>query len=138
MRVRAYKLRTSGPSDISGLVDLFDTKQIRAEDVICIIGKTEGNGGRNDFTRDLAMTVFEDLFSRLLKISREEVTERIIFSLSGGTEGVVSPHIVVFAREGSESFEAASEKRLALGIGFTREFAPEEIVVWLKSKRLPG
>ena len=127
MRVRAYKLRTSGPSDISGLVDLFDTKQIRAEDVICIIGKTEGNGGRNDFTRDLAMTVFEDLFSRLLKISREEVTERIIFSLSGGTEGVVSPHIVVFAREGSESFEAASEKRLALGIGFTREFAPGEI-----------
>lgn len=127
MQVLAFKLRTSGPSDISGLEALFDNGSLRAEDVICIIGKTEGNGGRNDFTRDLAMAVFEDLFSRRLKIAKKEVTERIIFSLSGGCEGVVSPHIVVFARSGKASQTALLQKRLAIGIGFTREFEPSEI-----------
>jgi hypothetical protein len=35
---------------------------INPAEVVCIIGKTEGNGGRNDFTRDLAMMAFENLF----------------------------------------------------------------------------
>lgn len=108
---------------------LFNEGTIEAKDVVCIIGKTEGNGGRNDFTRDLAMKSFEDLFSARLSISAREVTERMIFSLSGGCEGVVSPHIVVFAVSGSESESRLPEnqKRLAIATGFTREFKPEEI-----------
>ena len=126
MLVKAKKLMTSGPSDVSGLKKLFDSGELEPADVLCIIGKTEGNGGTNDFTRELAMTAFEDLFSRELGISRREVTDRVIFSMSGGCEGVVSPHIVVFAR--CEEGEARDgEKRLAIGIGFTRDFRPEEI-----------
>lgn len=127
MQVKSFKLLTKSPSDISGLEKLLDEGQIKASDVICIIGKTEGNGGRNDFTRDLSMACFEDLFSKRLNIPRSEVPERIIFSLSGGTEGVVSPHINVFAKCGETLAEPSSKKRLAIGIGFTREFKPEEI-----------
>jgi len=125
MKIDAVNIPTAHPADVSGLERLFESGRLRPEEVTCIIGKTEGNGGRNDFTRDLAMKAFEDLFSRRLGISPREVTERMIFSLSGGCEGVVSPHIVVFST--SPDGTPQSEKRLALGIGHTREFAPEEI-----------
>ena len=127
MRIDAIKIATRNPSDVSELESLMDKGRIVPEEVLCIIGKTEGNGGRNDFTRDLAMTAFEELFSRRLGISRQEVTERVIFSLSGGCEGVVSPHIVVFSKVDDEVAPQPGEKRLAVGIGFTREFRPEEI-----------
>lgn len=126
MRIDAFRLSTSHPADVSGLERLIADGRIRPEEVLCIIGKTEGNGGRNDFTRDLAMTAFEDLFSRHLGIPRSEVVERMIFSLSGGTEGVVSPHILVFARS-NDGTAQTDGKRLAIGIGSTRAFAAAEI-----------
>src|SRR5204862_763096 len=91
MHIKAYKLLTSSPSDITGIERLFSEDLIEPSEVICIIGKTEGNGGRNDFTRDLSMRALEELFAERLDISRKEVGERIIFSLSGGCEGVVAP-----------------------------------------------
>ncbi len=127
MEIKAFKILTKSPSDLSGLIELVDSGKINPAEVICIIGKTEGNGGRNDFTRDLAMLAFEDYFSSMLRISRAEVTDKIIFSLSGGCEGIVSPHIVVYTKNGTSNNIPGVEKRLALGIGFTREFKPEEI-----------
>jgi cyanuric acid amidohydrolase len=131
MKTNAFRFQTSGPADVKQLEEHMDRGSIKPEEVVCIIGKTEGNGGRNDFTRDLAMTAFEDLFARRLGISREEVTDRIIFSLSGGCEGVVSPHIVVFtvgtgsAHPGNAGSQGS--KRLAIATGFTRDFRPDEI-----------
>lgn len=127
MRVDATLISTAHPADTSLLEQFLDDGRIRAEDVVCIIGKTEGNGGRNDFTRDLAMRAFEEVFSKRLGIAREEVGERVIFSLSGGTEGVVSPHIIVFTRRNDDAPSIANTKRLALASGFTREFGAEEI-----------
>ncbi len=127
MRVRAFRLETAGPADVSGLRKLLDDGAFRAEDVVCVLGKTEGNGGRNDFTRELAMTAFEELFAPRLGCGKHEVQDRVIFSLSGGTEGVVVPHVVVFVREGERGAERRKEKRLAVAIGHTRPFAPDEI-----------
>jgi len=45
--------------------------------------------------------------------------------MSGGTEGGLSPHLLVFCRE--ETGETASGPRLAIGVGLTRAFTPEEI-----------
>lgn len=126
MRIEAFSIPTAHPADVTGLVRLLDDGTVRAGEIICIIGKTEGNGGRNDFTRDLAMKAFEELFSARLGITPAAVTERMIFSLSGGTEGVVAPHVVVFARR-EDPGPRTGEKRLAIGIGFTRAFRAEEI-----------
>jgi cyanuric acid amidohydrolase len=106
---------------------LLDGGTIRAEDVLCVVGKTEGNGGRNDFTRELAMTALEHLFAPRLGIAPESVQDRVIFSLSGGSEGVVTPHLVVFVRDGSPGVERRPRKRLAAASSHTRRFAPEEI-----------
>jgi cyanuric acid amidohydrolase len=46
--------------------------------------------------------------------------------MSGGTEGVLSPHATVFARRAVDA-GAARGKRLAVGVAFTREFLPEEL-----------
>ncbi len=45
--------------------------------------------------------------------------------MSGGTEGGLSPHLLIFCRE--EASQAAAGPRLAIGIGLTRAFTPEEI-----------
>ena len=55
MRIKAYNIETCGPSDTSGIEIFLNSRVFSAKDVICILGKTEGNGGRNDFTRELAM-----------------------------------------------------------------------------------
>jgi cyanuric acid amidohydrolase len=127
MRIQAFKIPTNGPADVRHLERLIVDGVINPAEVVCIIGKTEGNGGRNDYTRDLAMMAFENLFGARLDIAPAEVHDRIIFSLSGGCEGVVSPHIVVFAKSGAPSVHRLSNKRLALGTGFTRPFHPSEI-----------
>jgi cyanuric acid amidohydrolase len=47
--------------------------------------------------------------------------------MSGGTEGVLSPHLTVFVRRPARARETAGAKRLSIGIARTREFLPEEI-----------
>jgi len=117
----------AGPRDVSLLQQALEGGTLRAEDVLCVLGKTEGNGGRNDFTRELAMTALEHLFAKWLGVAPGEVQERVILSFSGGTEGVVTPHMIVFAREGAPLRERQGHKRLCVGIGYTRAFRPEEI-----------
>ncbi len=127
MRVRAWNFETRAPHDVRGLQGLLASGAVRAEDVRCVLGKTEGNGGRNDFTRDLAMGAYEALLAPRLGCAPEAVQDRVVFSFSGGTEGVVTPHAVVIAQEGDSLATPRAEKRLAVAVGYTREFAPSEI-----------
>jgi ABC-type dipeptide/oligopeptide/nickel transport system ATPase component len=90
-----------------------------------VIGKTEGNGGANDFTRGFATLSYQLLLANRLGTSPEEIGKRIAFVWSGGTEGVLSPHATVFTL--SASAGTADEPRLALGIEGTREIRPEEV-----------
>src|SRR5262245_18427921 len=103
MRIQAFKIPTKGPADVSHLERLMADGLINPAEVVCIIGKTEGTGGRNDHTRDLAMMAFENLFGARLDIAPAEVHDRVILSLSGRCEGDVSPHIVVFTKSGAPS-----------------------------------
>lgn len=132
VRVRAFNFETRGPGDVSGLKGLLERGEVRAEDVVCVLGKTEGNGGRNDFTRDLAMGALERLLGARLGVPPEQVQDRVVFSFSGGTEGVVTPHMIVFVREGAlpqapSPADRRAEKRLTVAVGYTREFEPGEI-----------
>ncbi|MBK9751903.1 MAG: ring-opening amidohydrolase [Nannocystis sp.] len=127
MRVRAFAIDTRDPADVDELRRLLDAQAFAASDVIAVIGKTEGNGGRNDFSRGLAMAALEHLFAPRLGVAAEQVQDRVIFSFSGGTEGVVAPHMLVLVREGERASQRRPVKRLAVAIGHTRAFAPEEI-----------
>lgn len=125
-KVGVYRILMSGPGDWSGLQTLFDTGVIDPGDIVAILGKTEGNGGVNDFTREYASRSVARLLSQYLNCAEDEVEHRVALVMSGGTEGVLSPHATVFTRCQARGM-AGSNKRLAIGIARTRDFLPEEI-----------
>jgi cyanuric acid amidohydrolase len=126
MKIGVHKVAMASPSDVSGLTRLIDAQEINPADIVALIGKTEGNGGANDFTRGFATLSYQLLLADRLGISTKEVGERIAFVWSGGTEGVLSPHATIFTRS-QNSGQTTGEPRLALGIEATRDILPEEV-----------
>jgi len=124
MRVGVHKLAMNNPSDVSALERLIAEGVVKPDAIVALIGKTEGNGGANDFTRGFATLSFALAIGKHLSASPEEVTKRIALVWSGGTEGVLSPHATLFTK--SEAPPAAG-KRLAMGVAVTRDFLPEEV-----------
>jgi barbiturase len=54
MAIEVAKVELKTVQDASGLEELITAGKFGADEVIAVIGKTEGNGGVNDFTRILA------------------------------------------------------------------------------------
>jgi ring-opening amidohydrolase-like protein len=113
-------------SDATGLTDLIDEKIIDADRVVAIVGKTEGNGGVNDYTRIIADRAFRDVLAAKGTRSREEV-RRVPIVWSGGTDGVISPHATVFATVPPEQAVSADGPRLTVGFAMSEPILPEEI-----------
>lgn len=127
--VDVIRIATSGPGDVSGLLQLIDAGKIVPSEILAILGKTEGNGGVNDFTREYAVAALCDALAPRLGMTPPEVEQRIAFVMSGGTEGVLSPHLTVFTRlffDGADTSDT-NGKRLSIGIAQTRDFRPEEL-----------
>ena len=126
MRTKVYKVPMNSPEDTSGIANLIQEGLFRAEDVIGILGKTEGNGCVNDFSRGYATLAMKQLFSTLLGASLDEIGRRISIIQSGGTEGVLSPHCNIFVREEAGSGDGKN-LRMAIASIHTRDFLPEEL-----------
>jgi cyanuric acid amidohydrolase len=125
MKIGVHKVAMASPSDVSELARKIDEKEIDPAEIVALIGKTEGNGGANDFTRGFATLSYQLLLANRLQTSPEEIAKKVAFVWSGGTEGVLSPHATIFTR--SESASQATGPRLALGIETTRNILPEEV-----------
>jgi len=125
--VDVHVVPTDAPDDTSGLVELFDSGTVRPEDVICILGKTEGNGCVNDFSRGLASRAYRDLLADRLGVASDAVHEEVLLIMSGGTEGVMTPHVTVFSRREAVEHTTPDRKRLTAGIATTAELRPEEL-----------
>jgi cyanuric acid amidohydrolase len=125
MKIDVCKLAMAAPNDVSELARLIDSGKVDPAEIVAVIGKTEGNGGANDFTRGFATLSYQILLANRLGTSPEEIGKRIAFVWSGGTEGVLSPHAALFTR--STAAGAGDGPRLALGIEGTREILPEEV-----------
>src|SRR3954447_23861792 len=125
MRIGVHKVLMNSPSDVSGLDRLIDAGTVDPKEIVAMIGKTEGNGGANDFTRGFATLSFSLALARRMGVSSEEVVKRVAFVWSGGTEGVLSPHATVFTRSAAQG--KASGPRLAMAIEVTRDILPEEV-----------
>ncbi len=116
----------AGPGDVSGIVRLIDDGALDPRAIVAIMGKTEGNGCVNDFTREYATAALAGCLAQRLALTTAEVEQRIAFVMSGGTEGVLSPHMTVFTRREIDAPPGA-QKRLSIGIAHTRDFLPEEL-----------
>jgi cyanuric acid amidohydrolase len=130
MQIGVHKIAMNAPNDVSELESLIASGAVDPSRIVALIGKTEGNGGANDFTRGYATLSFQLMLARQLGVSPEEVGRRIAFVWSGGCEGVLSPHATIFTRHAApapEPIGSPADKRLALGIAATRDFLPEEI-----------
>lgn len=126
--VGIFRIATTGPGDVSGLMSLIVTGAIDPASILAILGKTEGNGGVNDFTREYAVAALCTALAPKLDLTPHEVEQRIAFVMSGGTEGVLSPHITVFTRQEVATPPAGvTGKRLSIGMAQTRDFLPEEL-----------
>lgn len=123
--VRTFSM--SAPDDTSRIEEALDAGQLVAEDIVAVMGKTEGNGGVNDFTRGFTSMSLAWLLGERLSMTAEEVEDQVAFVMSGGTEGVMSPHCTVFSRADATDAPVDGEKRLSVAVAFTRDFLPEEI-----------
>jgi cyanuric acid amidohydrolase len=118
----------ASPSDASELDGLL-SNVVDAANVVAIVGKSAGTGAHDDFGRELADLTVREAIGRHLGVSREEVAGRIPIVLSGGTFGVVSPHVTLVVRRLSEAdgHEHRSGKRLVVGTALSEPILPEEI-----------
>ncbi len=48
---KVHRIATTGPDDVSGIASAIASGAISPDGIIAILGKTEGNGCVNDFTR---------------------------------------------------------------------------------------
>jgi len=125
--VDIVRVPTKGPGDVSGLMQLVADGKIAPSSILAVLGKTEGNGGVNDFTREYAVAALCEALAPHLGLKARAVENRIAFVMSGGTEGVLSPHLTVFTRNVADTNGGAGDKRFSIGIAHTRDFLPEEI-----------
>ena len=117
-------------SDASELARLIDVGVLDADRVVAVIGKTEGNGGVNDYTRILADRAFREVLAG--KGSRgADAVAQIPIVWSGGTDGVLSPHATIFATVPAGAVdstgEVSDEPRLSVGFAMSEPLLPEDI-----------
>ena len=124
--IEVHKVALESVSDASGLADLIDKGLIEADRVIAVIGKTEGNGGVNDYTRIIADRAFREVLEARGTRPMDEI-KQIPIVWSGGTDGVISPHATIFATTDADKVPATDEPRLSVGYAMSEQIRPEDI-----------
>jgi len=124
--IEVRKIPLHSVSDASELAALLDAGVLDADRVIAVIGKTEGNGGVNDYTRIIADRAFREVLVAKGTRSAEDVRQ-VPIVWSGGTDGVISPHATVFATMPAQRAVATDEPRLTVGIAMSERIRPEDI-----------
>jgi cyanuric acid amidohydrolase len=125
-RCEVFRVAAAHPADVSGVMALIASGTVRASDIRAIFGKTEGNGCVNDFTRAYAVSAFQNALAAPLECAPAEVAQRVAMVMSGGTEGGLSPHFLIFAASTAPA-DAQPRPGLAIGTAYTRAFQPEEL-----------
>jgi ring-opening amidohydrolase-like protein len=124
MAIEVAKVELKTVQDASGLEGLIAANKFGADEVIAVIGKTEGNGGVNDFTRILADQAFRRVLLKKGTRSEAEI-HNVPMVWSGGCDGVITPHATIFARNAKTG--PADQSRLVIGTALSTELLPEDI-----------
>jgi ring-opening amidohydrolase-like protein len=123
--IEVRKVPIHSVADASELAKLIDDGVLHADRVIAIIGKTEGNGGVNDYTRIIADRAFREVL--VAKGAPADAVKQVPIVWSGGTDGVISPHATIFATVPPEDVVASDEPRLTVGFAMSEQLLPEDI-----------
>jgi ring-opening amidohydrolase-like protein len=124
MAIEVAKIELKTVQDASGVEERIKSGQFTADQVIAVIGKTEGNGGVNDFTRILADQAYRKVLFKHGTRSEAQIHD-VPMVWSGGCDGVITPHATVFAR--NDKSGPADETRLVIGTALSVELFPEDI-----------
>jgi cyanuric acid amidohydrolase len=124
--IEVRKVPLHSVSDASELTKLIDDGVIEADRVIAVIGKTEGNGGVNDYTRIIADRAFREVLVAKGTRTADEV-KQVPIVWSGGTDGVISPHATIFATLPADQAVQSDEPRLSVGFAMSEVLLPEDI-----------
>ena len=123
--IEVRKVPLHSVSDASELTRLLDEGVLHADRVIAVIGKTEGNGGVNDYTRIIADRAFREAL--VAGGADPEAVNDVPIVWSGGTDGVISPHATIFATVPDGAVVPSDEPRLTVGFAMSEPLLPEEI-----------
>ncbi len=121
-----HVIPTESPDDMSGIKQLFKSGKIDPKQLLCLLGKTEGNGCVNDFSRGLATMAAERAISSHSEFDLHQINKKVMLIMSGGTEGIMTPHFTAFSRL-PPTEPTNMESRLVGGTTQTRAFDPEDI-----------
>src|SRR2546428_13450331 len=127
-RVELFVRPMATPADTTGLQKLADEGKIKPDTLVALVGKTEGTGFHDDWGRVWADVVLREWTGRFLGIPAGDVAKQVIFVLSGGCPGVITPHIAAVTREWVEvPDEQSQDKRLVVGRAGSEPMPPEEV-----------
>lgn len=118
-----HRISATAPDDVSGIEAAISAGRIDPQGVIAVLGKTEGNGLVNDYARGFAALALSLLFQRHLPA---EAAAKICLVMSGGTEGGMAPHWVIFER-GERGSDNGNGPALAIGRAHTQALPPEQL-----------
>ena len=126
-RVDMFVCPMASPSDTSGLQKLADAGKLRPDTLVALVGKTEGTGAHDDWGRVWADVALREWTAKFCGIPVADVAKQVIFVLSGGCPGVITPHIAAVTREWVETTADGHDKRLVVGRAGSQAIAPEEV-----------
>ena len=130
-RVELFVCPMTTPADTDGLQALVDSGRIKPDTLVALVGKTEGTGAHDDWGRVWADVALREWTSKFLAIPVTEVAKQVIFVLSGGCPGVITPHIVAVTRElvevQDEGAHGGEDGRLVVGRAGSDAMSPEEV-----------
>lgn len=121
-QIRVFRYAMASPDDLTALREDLEQGRVKAEEVVAVMGKTEGNGCVNDYTRGYTAHLIRDLLQ-----AYGQNPERVALAMSGGTEGVLSPHLTVFCRTKDARNGLQAGPALAIGIARTGNIPPAAI-----------
>ena len=98
---------------MSGLARAIEEGRIDPHAIVAIIGKTEGNGCVNDFSRGLATLAL----GRFLMEKAPTTAANACLVMSGGTEGALAPHFSVFEVRETAAADGRGRAGAALAVG---------------------
>src|SRR5947207_1520501 len=120
---KVHRISAAAPNDVSGIDALITSGRIDPNGIVAILGKTEGNGNVNDFTRGYATLALTLMLEKHLGARAKDVC----LVMSGGTEGAMAPHWTVFERLEGAVQDPGRSPALAIGRAHTPALKPEQI-----------